>query len=296
MPLPTLTTPQRMAYRIGRGETSVLTFEPYKSLLLPLWRFRTVPIAHRSSSALYKQFLTFLAADDFIGMDMCRKFLQMGMTRAKRYANHKGGRKYDKETGVELEKSSGHEGMREKEEASKVFRGVWERVKADEGYMGGKERFLKEQKAWDKMRKREKKDTESGEGDVEGVKKEEGVEDDKKEDGKGLRKKVKTEDEDGNESMRGIREVSFSETKMESSPARGTRSQDAKPTRSKRKDTMKTEDEDEALREEREISFSETKPEAESQRATRATKSARSKSKKVAESEGDGEIKTEAVD
>ena len=25
---------------------------------------------------------------------MARKFLQMGMTRAKRYANHKGGRKY----------------------------------------------------------------------------------------------------------------------------------------------------------------------------------------------------------
>jgi Domain of unknown function (DUF4385) len=28
---------------------------------------------------------------------MARKFLQMGWTRATRYANHKGGRKYDKE-------------------------------------------------------------------------------------------------------------------------------------------------------------------------------------------------------
>jgi hypothetical protein len=33
---------------------------------------------------------------------MARKFLQKGWTRARRYANHKGGRKYDKETGDQL--------------------------------------------------------------------------------------------------------------------------------------------------------------------------------------------------
>ena len=27
-------------------------------------------------------------------MDMCRKFLEMGFTRARRYANHKDGKKY----------------------------------------------------------------------------------------------------------------------------------------------------------------------------------------------------------
>ena len=30
-------------------------------------------------------------------MDMCRKFLEMGFTRARRYANHRSGRKYDSE-------------------------------------------------------------------------------------------------------------------------------------------------------------------------------------------------------
>ena len=30
--------------------------------------------------------------EDFVGMDMCRKFLEMGFTRARRYANHKDGR------------------------------------------------------------------------------------------------------------------------------------------------------------------------------------------------------------
>ena len=150
----------RMAYRIGRGETGVLTFEPYKSALLPLWRFKTVPIAYESSSALWSRFLAYEAADDFVGMDMTRKFIQMGMTRAKRYANHKGGRKYTvgTEGKTELEKSKGHKGQEEKEEASRVFREVWERCKGHRGYVEMKERFLKEQKEWDKERKKGRKD------------------------------------------------------------------------------------------------------------------------------------------
>ncbi len=39
-------------------------------------------------------FLDYMKNEDFIGMDMCRKFLEMGFTRARRYANHKSGRKY----------------------------------------------------------------------------------------------------------------------------------------------------------------------------------------------------------
>ena len=31
---------------------------------------------------------------DFVGMDMARKFLEMGFTRARRYANHRDGKKY----------------------------------------------------------------------------------------------------------------------------------------------------------------------------------------------------------
>lgn len=93
-------------------------------------------------------------------MDMARKFLQMGMTRAKRYANHKGGRKYDKETGRELEKSMAHEGREEKLAASEVFKEVWERAKRDEGYQRLKEGFVKEQKEWDRERRREVKEWE----------------------------------------------------------------------------------------------------------------------------------------
>ncbi|KAL5411111.1 hypothetical protein PMIN06_005282 [Paraphaeosphaeria minitans] len=144
----------RRSYRIGRGEQGVLTFEPYKSEILPLWRFKTPAIARQSSKQIHDKFFEYEKRDDFVGMDMCRKFLQMGMTRAKRYANHAGGRKYDKETGKELERSTKHEGAKEKLEASMIFREVWEKAKTYEGYVEKKEMFLKEQKEWDKQQKK----------------------------------------------------------------------------------------------------------------------------------------------
>lgn len=81
-------------YRIGKGEQGVLMVEPYKSALLPLWRFRQPDIAKESSEALTQQFEKYKRDGDFVGMDMTRKFLQMGFTRSRRYANHKSGRKW----------------------------------------------------------------------------------------------------------------------------------------------------------------------------------------------------------
>jgi len=92
-------------YRIGKGEQGVLLVEPYKSEILPHWKFKTVTDAKESSTKIYKMFLAYLKADDFPGADMARKFLQMGWTRARRYANHKGGKKYDKQTQQELPRS-----------------------------------------------------------------------------------------------------------------------------------------------------------------------------------------------
>jgi Domain of unknown function (DUF4385) len=139
-----------MTYSIGRGEQGVLTYEPYKSYLLPHWRFCTVHIARASSKALWTKFLEFCEQNDFVGMDMTRKYIQMGMTRSKRYANYIGGRKYvdGKEKGNMIEKSKEHAGRKEKEEASELFREVWERCRSHEGYQEMKKRFLKEQKEW----------------------------------------------------------------------------------------------------------------------------------------------------
>jgi hypothetical protein len=81
-------------YRIGKGEQGVLLVEPYKSELLPHWRFRTPELARESAGQLYAMFLAYRDDGDFVGMDMARKFLQMGFTRARRYANHRSGRKW----------------------------------------------------------------------------------------------------------------------------------------------------------------------------------------------------------
>ena len=104
-------------YRVGKGEQGVLLVEPYRSEILPHWRFKTVAAAQKSSAQIYRLFLAYLKAGDFPGADMARKFLQMGWTRARRYSNHKGGRKYDPKTGAELPR--GHDP--EKAAAAAVF-------------------------------------------------------------------------------------------------------------------------------------------------------------------------------
>lgn len=81
-------------YRIGRGEQGVLLVEPYKSELLAHWRFRTPAEARRSAATIFRMFRAYGRRGDFVGMDMARKFLQMGFTRARRYANRRSGRKY----------------------------------------------------------------------------------------------------------------------------------------------------------------------------------------------------------
>jgi len=117
-------------YRIGRGERGVLTVEPYKSELLPLWRFKTPEIATVSADAIYAQFEAYREAEDFVGMDMARKFLQMGYTRSRRYARHRSGRKYD-DAGVELPEV--HDA--EKQRSADIFQAAWERARNDMRYL-----------------------------------------------------------------------------------------------------------------------------------------------------------------
>ncbi len=89
----------RKLYRIGRGEQGVLLVRPYTDDICAHWRFVNETAARKSSAKIYEMFLGFKTKGDFIGMDMARKFLEMGFTRARRYANHSSGRKYDKTSG-----------------------------------------------------------------------------------------------------------------------------------------------------------------------------------------------------
>lgn len=119
-------------YRVGKGEQGVLICEPYKSELVPHWRFKTPEIARESSRVLLGMFSDYLAAGDFVGADMARKFIQMGYTRARRYANYKGGRKYDKANGYVLnERGTGDE---VKAESARIFYEAWQVAEGNAAY------------------------------------------------------------------------------------------------------------------------------------------------------------------
>lgn len=119
-------------YRVGKGEQGVLICEPYKSEIGQYWRFKTEEIALESSARIYELFLSYLASEDFVGADMARKYLQMGFTRARRYANYKGGKKYDAEDGYrQLERGTGDP---EKAAAAKVFFKAWKSAEAEPQY------------------------------------------------------------------------------------------------------------------------------------------------------------------
>ena len=89
--------PNDRRYRIGRGEQGVLLVRPYTDVICKHWRFKTLKEARISSQKIFDMYLDYRIQKDFVGMDMCRKFLEMGFTRARRYANHKDGKKYGKD-------------------------------------------------------------------------------------------------------------------------------------------------------------------------------------------------------
>ena len=89
--------PNDRRYRIGRGEQGVLLVRPYTDVICRHWRFKTLKEAMVSSQKIFDMYLDYRIQKDFVGMDMCRKFLEMGFTRARRYANHKDGKKYGKD-------------------------------------------------------------------------------------------------------------------------------------------------------------------------------------------------------
>lgn len=147
-------------YRIGRGEQGVLLVEPYKSELLPHWRFKTPEMAEVSAAKIYDMFLAYLRQEDFVGADMARKFLQMGYTRSRRYANHPSGRKYklpppelaaeqesntaelpypyssgssNKPNGIEPQAADAM--TSEKAKSAQIFKRYWDQARANEDYL-----------------------------------------------------------------------------------------------------------------------------------------------------------------
>ncbi|EAM6082260.1 TPA: DUF4385 domain-containing protein [Salmonella enterica] len=121
---------QPALYQVGRGEQGVLLVEPYKSEILPFWRYKDEASAMKSAEQIYQLFEAYRQQDDFVGMDMARKFIQMGYTRARRYANYKGGKKYAEDGSLN---TRGNDPI--KAAAATVFKGWWDKIRQDEDYL-----------------------------------------------------------------------------------------------------------------------------------------------------------------
>ena len=125
--------PNDIRYRIGRGEQGVLLVRPYTDVICRHWRFKTLKEARISSQKIFDMYLDYRILKDFVGMDMCRKFLEMGFTRARRYANHKDGKKYGKDGKVLPQEKDW--ATSEKAKSAKRFKEFRDLVTQDEFYI-----------------------------------------------------------------------------------------------------------------------------------------------------------------
>ena len=133
----------RKLYRIGRGEQGVLLVRPYTNVICDHWRFKTPDEAVKSSNKIFAMYLDYRDEKDFIGMDMCRKFLEMGFTRARRYANHNSGKKYDSEGNVRPQEPD-HATSKYAKSAT-IFKGVRDIVAKNETYVKMRKQWRSEE-------------------------------------------------------------------------------------------------------------------------------------------------------
>jgi len=141
----TVFRPNDTRYRIGRGEQGVLLVRPYTDVICKHWRFKTVKEAKKSAEHIYKMYADYRVLKDFIGMDMCRKFLEMGFTRARRYANHKDGKKYKDGKILPQEKDWA---TSEKAKAAKVHKKFIDIITHDPIYIKMRKQWREQEYVW----------------------------------------------------------------------------------------------------------------------------------------------------
>ena len=124
-------------YNIGRGQQGVLICEPYKSEICAHWRFKTVVEALDSSGKILSMFYTYLDEGDFVGADMAKKFLHMGFTRARRYANHRDGKKYNPDGSIIPQEPDAM--TCDKAQSARVFYACWKKAREDRRYLAMKQ-------------------------------------------------------------------------------------------------------------------------------------------------------------
>ena len=142
----TVLRPNDTRYRIGRGEQGVLLVRPYTDVICKHWRFKTIKQAKKSAEHIYKMYADYRVIKDFVGMDMCRKFLEMGFTRARRYANHKDGKKYGKDGKVLPQEKDWN--TSEKAKAARIHKEYRDRITHDPIYIAMRKRWREQEYVW----------------------------------------------------------------------------------------------------------------------------------------------------
>ena len=77
-------------------------------------------------------FNDYLVRGEFVGADMARKFLMMGWTRARRYANHRDGKKYDDKE--ESNHKAEDHWTCDKAESARIFKRVYDAARTNKTY------------------------------------------------------------------------------------------------------------------------------------------------------------------
>jgi len=122
-------------YRHTPDEQGAFKIEPYKSELLPAWTIADLEGAREAAATIHDRFGEYRDNEEFVGMDMARKYLQMGWTRALRYAKYPGGRKYETDDeGSRVERDPQEFYDEEKYEIAQCYREHLEQVREDEAY------------------------------------------------------------------------------------------------------------------------------------------------------------------
>ena len=140
--------PNDKRYRIGRGEQGVLLVRPYTNDICKHWRFKTLDETQKSASTIFNLYLKYRKQKDFVGMDMCRKFLEMGFTRARRYANHRDGKKYDKFGNVKPQEKDAL--TCDKAVSATIFKKMRDKVTKDETYQTMRKQWRELEKKYDR--------------------------------------------------------------------------------------------------------------------------------------------------
>ena len=144
----TMFTSNDKRYRIGRGEQGVLLVRPYTNDICKHWRFKTPSEATVSSKKILTLYDKYKKQKDFVGMDMCRKFLEMGFTRARRYANHRDGKKYDKFGNVKPQEKDAL--TCDKAISATIFKKMRDKVTKDETYQTMRKQWRELEKKYDR--------------------------------------------------------------------------------------------------------------------------------------------------